>query len=176
LDAILLVLAALAMVVPPLGTVPVSAEWHIMGAGFVNLLILGQGTNLLPGFAGRRLRGEGLVWAVLGLANLAVVLRVCPVVFSGLFAGSLRTATLAASGLAGVLAVALFAYNLSGPRHDEIHPSLQVVSVRHSSGRGTGRPRPLGGHERAGQQRSGQPSSYGMGRDGVATCEVYALL
>jgi uncharacterized protein involved in response to NO len=115
LDALLLAVAALTILVPSLGPVALDAEWHIVGAGFVTLLILGEGANLLPGFAGRPLRSEGLVWATLVLGNLAALLRVSPVLLPALFVGSLGPGVLAGSGLAGLLAVALFAYNVAGP-------------------------------------------------------------
>jgi hypothetical protein len=96
------------------GPIVLDAEWHILGAGFMTLLILGEGVNLLPGFAGRPLRSEARVWANLVFGNLAVLLRVAPVLLSALFAGLLGPGALASSGLAGLLAVALFTYNIVG--------------------------------------------------------------
>jgi uncharacterized protein involved in response to NO len=133
LDALLLAVAALALLVPSLGPVALDAEWHILGAGFVTLLILGEGANLLPGFAGRPLRSEGLVWATLVLGNLAALLRVGPVLLPALFADSLGPGTLAGSGLAGLLAVALFAYNVAGaaprdgPRTSGVGEPLNLI-------------------------------------------------
>jgi uncharacterized protein involved in response to NO len=114
LDALLLAVAALALRIPDFGPIVLDAEWHILGAGFMTLLILGEGVNLLPGFAGRPLRSEALVWASLVFGNLAVLLRVAPVLLSALFAGLLGPGALASSGLAGLLAVALFTYNIVG--------------------------------------------------------------
>ncbi len=115
LDALLLAVAALALLIPGLSPVPLGAEWHMLGAGFVTLLILGEGVNLLPGFAGQPPRSEGLVWTMLVLGNVAVLLRVGPVLLPALFPGPLGPAALAGSGLAGVLAVALFAYTVAWP-------------------------------------------------------------
>jgi uncharacterized protein involved in response to NO len=61
LDALLLAVAALALRIPDFGPIVLDAEWHILGAGFMTLLILGEGVNLLPGFAGRPLRSEARV-------------------------------------------------------------------------------------------------------------------
>jgi uncharacterized protein involved in response to NO len=116
LDALLLVVAAFAPLLPATGSVPLRAEWHILGTGFVSLLIFGEGVNLLPGFGGRPLRSEGLVWATLALGNLATVLRVGPVLLPAVFSDPHGRWALAASGLLGLLAVALFAANLTGAR------------------------------------------------------------
>ena len=113
-DALLLAVAALAILIPGLGPIALDAEWHILGAGFVTLLIFGEGANLLPGFVGRPLRNEALVWATLVLGNLAVLLRVAPVLLPPLFTGLLGPGALASSGVAGLVAVALFAYNVAG--------------------------------------------------------------
>lgn len=88
---------------------------HLGGAGFVTMLILGEGAKLLPGFAGRPLRSDRLVWATLALGNLAAALRTAPLLLPPLFADDSAAVALAASGLAGLLAVALFALNLAGP-------------------------------------------------------------
>jgi uncharacterized protein involved in response to NO len=113
-DALLLVLAALAILTTALGPSALDAEWHILGAGFVTLLILGEGANLLPGFAGRAFRNEGFVWATLVFGNLAVLLRVAPVLLPALFTGLLGPGVLAGFGLAGLIAIALFAYRVVG--------------------------------------------------------------
>lgn len=83
-------------------------EWHLLGAGYVTLLILAVGSHLLPGFAGQRLRWPWASWAVLILGNGAVVSRLS----WGLFPGSAPAGWLAS--VAGPLAIAallLFALN-----------------------------------------------------------------
>jgi uncharacterized protein involved in response to NO len=85
---------------------------HLLGAGFVTLLILGEGAKLLPGFAAQPLRSEQLVWLTLLLGNTAAVLRVGPLLLPGLLGGPPAELALALSGLAGVLSIAIFALNL----------------------------------------------------------------
>ncbi|HZS88066.1 MAG TPA: NnrS family protein [Chloroflexota bacterium] len=89
------------------------AERHLLGAGFVTLLILGAGAYLLPGFARRPLRGHALLWATLVLANLAVVLRTAPLLLQAVFSASTSAALLSVAGLCGLLAVLLFGFNIS---------------------------------------------------------------
>lgn len=89
------------------------AERHLLGAGFVTLLILGAGAYLLPGFARRPLRSHALLWATLVLANLAVVLRTAPLLLQAVFSASTSAALLSVAGLCGLLAVLLFGFNIS---------------------------------------------------------------
>ena len=103
LDALLLVVAAAT------GGLSLGADRHLLGAGFVTLLILGEGAKLLPGFTGQPLRSERLVWLTLGLGNAAAVLRVGPPLLPGLLNGPLAESALALSGLLGVLAIGVFA-------------------------------------------------------------------
>jgi uncharacterized protein involved in response to NO len=112
LDALVLAFGALATLTGAAPGASVDVERHVLGAGFVTLLILGEGANLLPGFARRPLRRQGLVWATLGLGNLAAILRVGPLILSGMLPGSTAEVALASAGLAGLLAVAAFATNL----------------------------------------------------------------
>jgi uncharacterized protein involved in response to NO len=95
---------------PPSG----DAEVHALGAGFLTLLILGVGPRLLSGFARRPVRHEALLWLTLGLANVSALLRIGPLLFAPLLPTQLGPATLAIAGLAGEVAVALFALNLGG--------------------------------------------------------------
>lgn len=91
-------------------------EQHLLGLGFVTLLIFGVGGHLLPGFGRRRLRSGGIAWAVFVLGNLAVVLRVAPVLLDTELPGRVESIALALAGPAALLAVALFGYNvLFGP-------------------------------------------------------------
>ncbi|GBD17496.1 hypothetical protein HRbin26_02420 [bacterium HR26] len=83
-------------------------EWHLLGAGYVTLLILAVGSHLLPGFGGQRLRWPWASWALLILGNGFVVGRLA----WGLFPGSASAGWLAS--VAGPLAIAallLFALN-----------------------------------------------------------------
>lgn len=94
---------------------PLDAEIHLLGAGFVTHLILGVGPRLLSGFARRALRREALGWPILALANLAVMLRVAPLLLALLVPPATTNAALGLGGLTGWLALALFALNLGGP-------------------------------------------------------------
>lgn len=107
-----LVLDAVLLVAGLGGSLSTGADRHVLGAGFVTLLVLGEGAKLLPGFAGRPLRSEGLVWVSLVLGNAAAALRVGPVLLPGVIGGRWAGLALAGSGLAGVLAIGVFALNL----------------------------------------------------------------
>lgn len=100
---------------------PPDAEQHALGAGFVLLLILGVGGHMLAGFAGRSLRSRRLIWVTLALANLAALLRVAPVLWGRGIVGGGSEVLLTLAGLAGALALALFAVNLTGPRRRGDH-------------------------------------------------------
>jgi hypothetical protein len=113
-DAILLVWAGVSTVMEGIGTVPLHAEWHIVGIGFVTLLIFGEAVKLLPGFAGRPLRTESLVWATLIFGGLAVLLRVGPVLSPETFFGVPGQTALIASAFAGLVATVALAANLTG--------------------------------------------------------------
>ena len=103
----------LALLAPGLPAPP-DGERHAFGAGYLTLLILGIGVRLLPGFARRPLRHEGYCWATLVLANGAALLRVgLPLLTTGALA-PLASVALAVSGLCGMAAVGLFAFNLAG--------------------------------------------------------------
>ena len=92
------------------------AERHAIGARFVTILILGVGAHLLPSFARRPLRSQSLTWGTLIIGNLAALLRIVPVLTPSHGFGAVPTAFLAGAGLAGVIAVALFAININGTR------------------------------------------------------------
>jgi uncharacterized protein involved in response to NO len=85
------------------------AERHLLGAGFITLLIFGVGAHMLPGFAKRGVRSRALVWATLALGNGAAALRVLPALWALPTAGA--GAVYAAAGVLGLLAVAAFALN-----------------------------------------------------------------
>jgi uncharacterized protein involved in response to NO len=92
------------------------AERHLIGAGFVTLLILGVGAHLLPGFARRPLSSRGVLWATLVLANLAVVLRAGPLLLQADLSASASNTLLSVAGVCGLLAVLLFGINISWAR------------------------------------------------------------
>ncbi len=121
LNALVLISAALAMLVPGLVGAPLRAEWHIVGLGFVTLLIFGEAVKLLPGFAGRPLRADALVWVTLALAGLAVILRIGPVLAPDIVQGAARSLVLVGSGVAGMLAIVALGLNLSGASRDQSH-------------------------------------------------------
>ncbi len=114
--AVVLVLEGLGMLGLPAPALTPDAERHAIGAGFVTILILGVGAHLLPGFARLPLRSQRLTWGTLVLGNLAALLRVAPVLFASHGFGRLPEAVLAGAGLAGVIAIALFAVNIHGAR------------------------------------------------------------
>lgn len=113
--AAVLLLDGLGMLGLPTPSMTPDAERHAIGAGFVTILILGVGAHLLPGFARLPLRSRKLTWGTLLLGNLAALLRVAPLFVSHGF-GTLPEAMLAGAGLAGVIAIALFAVNIHGAR------------------------------------------------------------
>ncbi len=90
--------------------VPSDAERHALGAGFVTLLILGVGSEMLPGLARERSRRPGLHWATLILANAAAISRVVPLLFPTLN-GQLAPAIMSGAGLLGALAIGIFVAN-----------------------------------------------------------------
>lgn len=92
------------------------AEHHLLGAGFVTLLILGMGAQLLPGFANRRPRSRALIWATLALGNAAALLRVGPLFIPAGVSPALENALLSAAGIAGLFALLAFGLNLTGRR------------------------------------------------------------
>jgi uncharacterized protein involved in response to NO len=116
LTAVLLLQSALALL--GMAIVPVSqdAERHALGAGFVTILILGLGAQLLPGFANRRRRSDALVWVTLVLGNGAALLRVGPLLVSGL-SPALTGAISAVSGMTALAALIVFAVNVPTSIH-----------------------------------------------------------
>jgi uncharacterized protein involved in response to NO len=108
---LLAVLAAATLIGASTGAL-MDAERHLVGAGFITLLIFGEGANLLPGFARCPLRTEWLVWITLGLGNCAVLLRVGPLILAGALQGSAPEWVLGAAGVVDLLAVGAFAANV----------------------------------------------------------------
>jgi len=78
---------------------------HLLGAGFMTLLIIGVGAVLLPGFGGGKPGSRALLWTAVLLANAAAALRVVPGLMSAA-AGSAPPWTLPVTAWAGVLGVA----------------------------------------------------------------------
>ncbi len=100
------------------------AEWHLVGVGYVTLLILAVGSHLLPGFGGRRLRWPWVSWALLTLGNAAVVGRL---IYALAPDAAVSGRLAAAAGLAMIAALALFALNTG------------VVAIRRSPRTGSAR-------------------------------------
>lgn len=113
--AFVLLAGALRAMGAPGPAVPASLETHLLGAGYLTLLILGIGAKLLPGFAGRPLRSQALVWFTLVAGNLAALLRAGPLVLPAVLPAPGRDLLLALAGLSGAAALAAFGWNLSGP-------------------------------------------------------------
>jgi len=112
LDAGLLFVGAMTFLLHGGGNSQRDIDRHILGAGFITLLILGEGANLLPGFGAGPLRSQTLVWATLLSGNAAAFLRIGPVALPWLVPGQVGELALSLSGLAGVFAVAVFGLNL----------------------------------------------------------------
>lgn len=87
-------------------------ERHLLGMGFVTMLILGMGVHLLPGFVRRKIRHKGYVWATLTLGNLATGCRVIPAIPGPDLGWRVEQAIGATAGVAGMLAVGIFAFNV----------------------------------------------------------------
>lgn len=88
------------------------AERHLLGAGFVTLLIFGVGAHMLPGFGLQSLQSRWLVWATLVLGNAAVLLRVIPSLWPTTLSSVAVGSTYAFAGLIGLVAVAVFTINV----------------------------------------------------------------
>jgi uncharacterized protein involved in response to NO len=84
---------------------------HALALGFITQMIFGVGARALPVFAGRRLYSRGLLDGTFVLINVAAATRVGPAILE---MGSVmsRFDHIAASGGLGLLAVALFGYNV----------------------------------------------------------------
>lgn len=117
LTAVLLVLEGLSSLGLRLEVVPEDMEVHMLGAGFVTLLILGVGAYLLPGFANRPLRSVSLVWVTLLLGNLSTFLRVAPILIANVLPATSQGSLLALAGAVGLLAIAAFGVNLTSGRN-----------------------------------------------------------
>lgn len=92
-------------------------ERHALGSGFVTLLIMGMGQRMLPGFGGRTLWSPTIVWATALLGNASALFRGGAILAAGLGwvpAGSYGwvSASIALSGMLGVVAALLFGVNL----------------------------------------------------------------
>lgn len=91
-------------------SIPQDAARHALMAGFITLLIFGMGARMLPGFSGKRqLAFPNLVFWTFVFGNLAAVLRVVPPFLNN---ASLESWLMAASGVFGLGAVALFGIQL----------------------------------------------------------------
>lgn len=88
------------------------AQRHALGAGFVTLLIFGVGSEMLPGLAHTTLWRPRLRWATLVLGNLAALLRIAPILFSGPLSARGDAAVMSSAGLLGAVAIAVFVVNI----------------------------------------------------------------
>ncbi len=111
-----LVVSALALIALGLSAfgralLPVSADLvrHLLGSGLLTILIFGIGPKMFEGFSRRPIRHPVYCWLTLVLGNLATVLRLGPALSL-----SPRIASMlgALAGLAGLLAVLFFSWNL----------------------------------------------------------------
>lgn len=85
-------------------------EYHLIGAGFLTLLIYGVGSQLLPGFAQEKLRSQSTSWLILAFGNLAVLTRLAPTLDQ--FGGNAGEWSGSIAGLSGALATLLFIWNI----------------------------------------------------------------
>ncbi len=92
-------------------SVPLDAERHALGAGFVTLLILGIGSEMLPGLGKARLRRPELRWVTLILANVSALLRTVPLLLDST-PGARTSAIMSGAGLLGALAIVVFLVNI----------------------------------------------------------------
>jgi uncharacterized protein involved in response to NO len=119
LTSVLLAAGALSIALPGRLNVALRAEWHLLGLGFVTLLIFGEAAKLLPGFARRPLRSDALVWTTLILLVLAATLRIGPVLLPLSFPDLIGRLALAGSGLLGMLAALALGLNVYWPARQE---------------------------------------------------------
>lgn len=87
------------------------AARHVVGSGFMTLLIIGVGWTMLPGFAGREPSSRGLIWTAVALLNAATLLRVVPWMTSALGAsipGDFTGAIYALAGGVGLAGIGAF--------------------------------------------------------------------
>ncbi|MEZ4523459.1 MAG: hypothetical protein R3A46_17725 [Thermomicrobiales bacterium] len=95
-----------------LGAAWQDVERHLLGAGFVTMLIFGMGAHLIPGFGRRTIRGGLYLWATLLLGNLAVAIRVIPAIPDLHLPVQIERSAGAAAGVAGLMALTFFAINV----------------------------------------------------------------
>ncbi len=87
-------------------------ELHLLGAGFVTLLILGSAVHLIPAFARQPLRNTRYIWATLLLGNLATITRAIPAAPAIHLSPTIEQHSGTIAGIAGVAALCCFALNL----------------------------------------------------------------
>ena len=108
--------------------VGIDAIRHIQLLGFASMLVFGVGSKMLPGFIGRREIYSGkLVIAAFWLLLLAAIFRITPVLLPYELVeiipqGEFSMGTMfALSGILGMLAIALFGWNLRKTNLSELH-------------------------------------------------------
>ena len=90
---------------------PLDAERHALGAGFVTVLILGVGAEMLPGLARSRLHWPALRWATLVLANMAALARVTPLLIRDL-PREWDSSIMSSAGILAAAAIVIFLANI----------------------------------------------------------------
>lgn len=97
-------------------SIPHDLVLHMLGAGFMTLLILAVAPIMLPGFAGVKPAAKGWIWLAIIAGNLAALARVVPLMLRTFPGQSGATqwsmATYAAAGVLGIVAVTSLAVQL----------------------------------------------------------------
>jgi len=108
--------------------VGIDAIRHIQLLGFASMLVFGVGSKMLPGFIGRRKIYSGkLVIAAFWLVLLAAIFRITPVLLPYELVEIIpygeysMGAMFALSGILGMLAIALFGWNLRKTKLSDLH-------------------------------------------------------
>ena len=108
--------------------VGIDAIRHIQLLGFASMLVFGVGSKMLPGFIGRREIYSGkLVIAAFWLLLLAAIFRITPVLLPYELVEIIpygeysMGAMFALSGILGMLAIALFGWNLRKTKLSDLH-------------------------------------------------------
>ena len=108
--------------------VGIDAIRHIQLLGFASMLVFGVGSKMLPGFIGRREIYSGkLVIAAFWLLLLAAIFRITPVLLPYELVEIIpygeysMGAMFALSGILGMLAIAVFGWNLRKTKLSDLH-------------------------------------------------------
>ncbi len=102
-----------AAVVQSPGLCWLDAEMHLLGMGFITMLIFGMGVHLIPGFGRETMCSPRYLWATLILGNIATVCRVILAIPDLRLDSALEHTIGASAGTFGLSALVLFAINVS---------------------------------------------------------------